>query len=142
VKGTLFTVQKALPLMSEGGLIVINGSMAAVKGIPAFGVYAASKAALRSFARTWSVDLRDRRIRVNIIAPGTVVTPAYKSFMTDEQIEGFTAQVAATTPLGRASAPRMRLPGRWSSSRTQRWMTVTSDGVNRGFSMKRSSPAE
>ena len=113
-----------------------------VKGIPAFGVYAASKAALRSFARTWSVDLRDRRIRVNIIAPGTVVTPAYKSFMTDEQIEGFTAQVAATTPLGRASAPRMRLPGRWSSSRTQRWMTVTSDGVNRGFSMKRSSPAE
>jgi NAD(P)-dependent dehydrogenase (short-subunit alcohol dehydrogenase family) len=84
VKGTLFTVQKALPLMSEGGSIVINGSMAAVKGMPAFGVYAASKAALRSFARTWSVDLRDRRIRVNVIAPGTVVTPACKSFMTDE----------------------------------------------------------
>jgi NAD(P)-dependent dehydrogenase (short-subunit alcohol dehydrogenase family) len=115
VKGTLFTVQKALPLMSEGGSIVINGSMAAVKGIPAFGVYAASKAALRSFARTWSVDLRDRRIRVNVIAPGTVVTPAYKSFMTDEQIEGFTAHAAATTPPV-ASAFRMKLPGRWFSS--------------------------
>lgn len=105
VKGNLFTVQKALPLMSEGGSIVINGSMAAVKGIPAFGVYAASKAALRSFARTWSVDLRDQRIRVNVIVLGTVVTPAYKSFMTDEQIDEFTAQVAATTPLGRVGTP-------------------------------------
>jgi len=101
VKGTLFTVQKALPLMSAGGVIVINGSMVSIKGIPGFGVYAATKAALRSFARTWSVDLKERRIRVNVVSPGTVVTPAYHTLLTPEQIEGFTAQAAATTPLGR-----------------------------------------
>lgn len=107
VKGTLFTVQKALPLMKQGGSIVINGSMVSVKGVPAFGVYAATKAALRSFARTWAVDLKGRNIRVNVVSPGTVVTPAYKSElgMNDEQIEGFKAQAAATTPLGRTGTP-------------------------------------
>jgi NAD(P)-dependent dehydrogenase (short-subunit alcohol dehydrogenase family) len=107
VKGTLFTVQKALPLMTSGGAIVINGSMVSVKGIPAFGVYAATKAALRSFARTWTQDLKGRNIRVNVVSPGTVVTPAYKSElgMTDEQVEGFKAQAAATTPLGRTGTP-------------------------------------
>jgi len=103
VKGTVFTVQKALPLMPAGSAIVINGSMVSVKGLPAFGVYAASKAALRSFARTWSVDLKDRGIRVNVVAPGTIVTPAYKSELglSDEQIEGFKNQAAALAPLGR-----------------------------------------
>ncbi len=101
VKGTVFTVQKALPLMSAGAAVVVNGSMVSIKGMPAFGVYAATKAALRSFARTWAVDLRGRGIRVNVVAPGTVVTPAYKTLLTDEQIEGFTAQAAANTPLGR-----------------------------------------
>jgi NAD(P)-dependent dehydrogenase (short-subunit alcohol dehydrogenase family) len=101
VKGTVFTVQKALPLMPAGASIVINGSMVSIKGVPAFGVYAATKAALRSFARTWAVDLRERGIRVNVVAPGTVVTPAYKTLLTEEQIGGFTAQAAATTPLGR-----------------------------------------
>jgi NAD(P)-dependent dehydrogenase (short-subunit alcohol dehydrogenase family) len=101
VKGTVFTVQKALPLMPDGASIVINASMVSVKGLPAFGVYAATKAALRSFARTWAVDLRERRIRVNVVSPGTVVTPAYHGLMTAEQIEGFTTQAAATTPLGR-----------------------------------------
>ena len=107
VKGTLFTVQKALPLMPDGASIVLNGSMVSVKGVPAFGVYAATKAALRSFARTWAVDLSPRRIRVNVVAPGTVVTPGYKTElgMTDEQIERFTAQAAAATPLGRAGRP-------------------------------------
>jgi NAD(P)-dependent dehydrogenase (short-subunit alcohol dehydrogenase family) len=107
VKGTLFTVQKALPLMPSGGVIVINGSMVSIKGVPGFGVYAATKAALRSFARTWSVDLKDRNIRVNVVSPGTVVTPAYKSELglTDEQIKGFTAQAAAATPLGRTGTP-------------------------------------
>ena len=107
VKGTLFTVQKALPLIPAGGAIVINGSMVSIKGFPGFGVYAATKAALRSFARTWSVDLKGRNIRVNVVSPGTVVTPAYKSElgMTDEQIEGFTAQAAAVTPLGRTGTP-------------------------------------
>lgn len=107
VKGTLFTVQKALPLMPDGASIVLNGSMVSQKAVPAFGVYAATKAALRSFARTWSVDLRDRKIRVNVVAPGTVVTPGYKNElgMTDEQIKQFVAQAAAATPLGRAGTP-------------------------------------
>ncbi len=107
VKGTLFTVQKALPLMPDGAAIVLNGSMVSTKGFPAFSVYAATKAALRSFARTWSVDLRDRKIRVNVIAPGTVVTPGYKNElgMSDEQIKQFEAQAAAGTPLGRAGTP-------------------------------------
>jgi NAD(P)-dependent dehydrogenase (short-subunit alcohol dehydrogenase family) len=107
VKGTLFTVQKALPLIPTGGAIVINGSMVSIKGIPGFGVYAATKAALRSFARTWSVDLKGRNIRVNVVSPGTVVTPAYKSELglTDEQIKEFAAQAAQTTPLARTGTP-------------------------------------
>jgi NAD(P)-dependent dehydrogenase (short-subunit alcohol dehydrogenase family) len=107
IKGTLFTVQKALPLMPNGASIVLNGSMVSRKALAAFGVYAATKAALRSFARTWSVDLRERKIRVNVVAPGTVVTPAYRSElgMTDDQINQFVAQASATTPLGRAGTP-------------------------------------
>lgn len=107
IKGTLFTVQKALPLMPDGASIILNGSMVSAKGLPAFSVYAATKAALRSFARTWSVDLRERHIRVNVVAPGTVVTPAYKSELglTDDQIDQFVAQAAANTPLGRAGTP-------------------------------------
>jgi NAD(P)-dependent dehydrogenase (short-subunit alcohol dehydrogenase family) len=107
VKGTLFTVQKALPLMPDGASIVINGSMTSIKGTPAFGVYAATKAALRSFARTWSVDLKDRKIRVNVVSPGTVITPGYKNApgLSDEQIEQIEAQAAAATPLGRAGTP-------------------------------------
>jgi NAD(P)-dependent dehydrogenase (short-subunit alcohol dehydrogenase family) len=107
VKGTLFTVQKALPLIPAGGAIVINGSMVSIKGFPGFGVYAATKAALRSFARTWAVDLKGRNIRVNVVSPGTVVTPAYKSELglSDEQIEGFAAQAASVTPLGRTGTP-------------------------------------
>jgi NAD(P)-dependent dehydrogenase (short-subunit alcohol dehydrogenase family) len=107
VKGTVFTVQKALPLMPAGAAIVINGSMVSIKGAPAFGVYAATKAALRSFARTWASDLKGRDIRVNVVAPGTIVTPAYKSElgMNDEQIEQFTAYAAGITPLGRTGQP-------------------------------------
>jgi NAD(P)-dependent dehydrogenase (short-subunit alcohol dehydrogenase family) len=103
VKGTLFTVQKALPLMRAGGAIVINGSMVSILGFPAFSVYAASKAALRSFARTWAVDLKGRGIRVNVVSPGTVVTPAYKSALglTDVQIDQMKANAAAMAPLGR-----------------------------------------
>lgn len=107
VKGTLFTVQKALPLLSEGSSIVINGSATSIKGIPAFGVYAATKAALRSFARTWSLDLKDREIRVNVVAPGTIITPGYKDSLglTDEQIQGMEDQTIATTPSGRTGTP-------------------------------------
>jgi NAD(P)-dependent dehydrogenase (short-subunit alcohol dehydrogenase family) len=107
VKGTLFTVQKALPLMPDGASIVLNASITSIKGTPAFGVYAATKAAVRSFARTWSADLKDRKIRVNVVSPGTVITPGYKTElgMSDEQIEEYKAQVASATPLGRAGTP-------------------------------------
>ncbi|MCX4163522.1 MULTISPECIES: SDR family oxidoreductase [Paraburkholderia] len=103
MKGTLFTVQSALPFMPAGSAIVITGSITSVQGVPAFGVYAATKAALRSFARTWSSDLKGRNIRVNVVAPGVVPTPAYKTElkMTDEQIEAYSQQMSATTPLGR-----------------------------------------
>lgn len=98
VKGTLFTVQKALPLMRDGGAIVINGSMVSIKGFPAFSVYAASKAALRSFARSWSVDLKGRGIRVNIVSPGTVITPGYK-ILGDAQIEQMKKAATGAAPL-------------------------------------------
>ncbi len=75
VRGTLFTVQKALPLFNDNGSIFLNGSIASIKGFPAFGVYSASKAAVRAFARTWLLELKDRRIRVNILSPGTIDTP-------------------------------------------------------------------
>jgi NAD(P)-dependent dehydrogenase (short-subunit alcohol dehydrogenase family) len=75
VRGTLFTAQKALPLIKDGGSIILTGSVASVKGFPGFGVYAASKAALRSFARTWLNELKGRKIRVNVLSPGQVDTP-------------------------------------------------------------------
>jgi NAD(P)-dependent dehydrogenase (short-subunit alcohol dehydrogenase family) len=83
VRGTLFTVQKALPLFNDNGSIVLNGSIAGIKGFPSFGVYSASKAALRSFARTWLVELKDRRIRVNVLSPGTIDTPALEGLGSD-----------------------------------------------------------
>jgi len=75
VRGTLFTVQKALPLFRDGGSIIMNGSISATKGFPSFGVYGASKAAVRSFARTWLMDLKERNIRVNVLSPGPIDTP-------------------------------------------------------------------
>jgi NAD(P)-dependent dehydrogenase (short-subunit alcohol dehydrogenase family) len=102
VKGTVFTVQKLLPLMPSGSAIVINGSMAASKGMPAFSMYAASKAALRAMARGWSVELKDRGIRVNVVAPGTIITPGYKNAgLSDEQIQGFKAMASGAAALGR-----------------------------------------
>lgn len=107
IKGTIFTIQKALPLMPDGATIVMNGSMVSIKGLPAFGVYAATKAALRSLARTWAVDLKDRKIRVNVVSPGTVITPGYKNELklTDEQIKQFADSTAQTVPLGRPGTP-------------------------------------
>ncbi|MFL9956048.1 glucose 1-dehydrogenase [Paraburkholderia nemoris] len=106
VKGTLQTVQSALPFMRAGSAIVITGSITSIQGVPAFGVYAATKAALRSFARTWASDLKGRDIRVNVVAPGVVVTPAYKTELklSDEQIEAYRKEVAETTPLGRVGS--------------------------------------
>ena len=100
VKGTLFTVQKALPLMNDGGSIIINGSVASVKGTAAFGVYGATKAALRSFVRTWTMDLKDRHIRSNVISPGPTDTPAI-----DGQPPAAIERIASTIPMGRMGKP-------------------------------------
>jgi NAD(P)-dependent dehydrogenase (short-subunit alcohol dehydrogenase family) len=95
VRGTLFTVQKALPLMVDGGSIIMNGSIASVKGFPAFGVYNASKAAIRSFARTWTVDLKARKIRVNVLSPGTIDTGIFEGLA--EAKDAFVAMIPRGT---------------------------------------------
>lgn len=100
VRGTLFTVQKALPLFSEGGAIVLNGSMVSRKAFPQSSIYSASKAAVRSFARTWTVDLKKRGIRVNVVSPGSVDTDATKG-MPQGAIDYFTRLI----PRGRWGKP-------------------------------------
>ena len=100
VKGTLFTVQKALPLLNNGGSIILNGSVASVKGTPAFGVYGATKAALRSFVRTWTSDLKDRHIRSNVVSPGPTDTP-----IVDGQPAEAIARIVSAIPMGRMGEP-------------------------------------
>jgi NAD(P)-dependent dehydrogenase (short-subunit alcohol dehydrogenase family) len=100
VKGLLFTVQKALPFLSDGASIILTGSAAAAKGTPSFGVYAASKAAIRSFVRTWTAELKDRRIRANVLSPGPVVTPQV-ALQPPEAI----ARIVSTVPMGRMAEP-------------------------------------
>jgi NAD(P)-dependent dehydrogenase (short-subunit alcohol dehydrogenase family) len=106
VKGLLFTVQKALSLFQDGGSIILNASIAASKGVGGMSVYNASKAAVRSFARTWTVDLKKRRIRVNAISPGPIDTPGLNGIMdTDEQIEQFKTGIVSAVPMGRMGSP-------------------------------------
>jgi len=106
VKGLLFTVQKALPLFRDGGSIILNASIAGSKGMEAFSVYSATKAAIRSFARSWTVDLKERRIRVNAISPGPIDTPGYDNLgLTGRQIEDFKKKVVNSVPLGRMGSP-------------------------------------
>jgi NAD(P)-dependent dehydrogenase (short-subunit alcohol dehydrogenase family) len=106
VKGLLFTVQKALPLLRDGSSIILNASIVSIKGFPGFSVYSASKAAVRSFARTWSVDIAPRKIRINVISPGTVPTPGYASLgLVDDVLKQFVEQTAKQTPLGRVGKP-------------------------------------
>src|ERR1700686_2367062 len=88
-RGTLFTVQKALPLLNDGASIIMTGSNASVKGFPGWGVYAASKAALPSFARTWLNELKGRKIRVNLLVPGAIATPMQEEVLTKEAKEMF-----------------------------------------------------
>ncbi|MBN9663849.1 MAG: glucose 1-dehydrogenase [Acidobacteria bacterium] len=103
VKGTLFTVQGALALMSAGGSIILNASLVSIKGNPAFSVYSATKAALRSFARNWAVDLQGKGIRVNAVSPGVVPTPGYHTSlgMTEQQLDDYIRSVTPAIPLGR-----------------------------------------
>jgi NAD(P)-dependent dehydrogenase (short-subunit alcohol dehydrogenase family) len=106
VKGLLFTVQKALPLLVDGASIILNASIVSIKGMEAFSVYSATKAAVRSFARTWTVDLKARKIRVNAISPGPIETPAMTNLASsEEEAKQFKANLAASTPMGRVGAP-------------------------------------
>src|SRR5258707_2936567 len=100
VKGTLFTVQRGLPLLNDGGSIILTGSVASIKGTGSFGVYAASKAAIRSFVRTWTTDLKDRRIRSNVVSPGPINTP-----LVSRQSPDVIARIVSTIPMGRMGEP-------------------------------------
>jgi NAD(P)-dependent dehydrogenase (short-subunit alcohol dehydrogenase family) len=106
VKGLLFTVQKALPLFTDGGSIILNASIVASKGFEAISVYSASKAAVRSFARCWTTELRHRRIRVNVISPGYTETPILnKAGLTQERVDELKVSFAAAVPMGRMGRP-------------------------------------
>lgn len=106
VRGTLFTVQKALPLMKAGGSIILTGSTTGSKGTPAFSVYSASKAAIRNFARSWTLDLQSSGIRVNVLSPGATSTPGLHGIAsTPEEEKDLVAGLIAQTPLGRLGQP-------------------------------------
>lgn len=106
VKGVLFTVQKALPLIPAGGSIILNASIAGVKGLPGLSVYSATKAAVRSFVRTWAAEFKDRNIRVNALSPGTIETPGVDGMaQNEEQRKAVYAQFQSMIPMGRIGQP-------------------------------------
>jgi NAD(P)-dependent dehydrogenase (short-subunit alcohol dehydrogenase family) len=106
VKGLLFTVQKALPLLPNGASIILNASMVASKGLAAYSVYSATKAAVRSFARTWTTELKERRIRVNAVSPGSIDTPAARDLLASSEVgEIRKKMIADSVPLGRFGTP-------------------------------------
>ena len=106
VKGVLFTVQKSLPLLRDGGSIILNASIVATKGLSSNSVYSATKAAVRSFARTWTTDLKDRRIRVNAISPGPIDTPGLSELLASSETgEQRRKMISTTVPLGRFGRP-------------------------------------
>jgi NAD(P)-dependent dehydrogenase (short-subunit alcohol dehydrogenase family) len=107
VRGLLFTVQKAIPLMHEGSSIILNASSASVKGVGAMSIYSATKAAVRSFARTWTADLKDSKIRVNVLSPGYTETPISNTMgLSKEQVKAFKEISIPTIPLGRWAQPQ------------------------------------
>lgn len=106
VKGVYFTVQKALPLLVDGASIILNASIVKDKGFPNFSVYSATKAAVRSFAKSWASDLKDRKIRVNTISPGPIATPIFSRMgLPEEQMKALGEQFASQVPLGRLGQP-------------------------------------
>lgn len=107
VKGTLFTVQKALPLLTDGASVILTSSTSTTRALPAFSVYAATKAAIRNFARHWILDLKDRQIRVNALSPGPIKTPGLQGLVAGaDEWRAFEAQLASQIPLGRVGDPR------------------------------------
>jgi len=106
VKGLLFTVQKALPLLRDGGSIILNASIVGSKGLASNSVYSATKAAVRSFARTWTTDLKDRRIRVNAVSPGPIDTPGLRELLASSEVGKQRKEMISTgVPLGRLGTP-------------------------------------
>jgi NAD(P)-dependent dehydrogenase (short-subunit alcohol dehydrogenase family) len=106
VKGLLFTVQKALPLLPDGASIILNSSIVASKGLPINSVYSATKAAIRSFARTWTTDLKDRRIRVNAVSPGSIDTPGLSGLLASSETgQQRLKMISNNVPLGRLGTP-------------------------------------
>jgi NAD(P)-dependent dehydrogenase (short-subunit alcohol dehydrogenase family) len=106
VKGVLFTVQKALPVLVDGASVILNASITGSKGTPAFSVYSASKAAVRNFARSWILDLAPRKIRVNVLSPGPIETPGLAGLAPDaDAAKARLAQRAAAVPMGRIGQP-------------------------------------
>jgi len=112
VKGLLFTVQKALPLLPDGASIILNASIVASKGLPANSVYCATKAAVRSFARTWTTDLKERRIRVNAMSPSSTDTPGLNELLASTETgQQRKTMISNSVPLGRFGTPmRSRRP--------------------------------
>lgn len=105
VKGTLFTVQKALPLLKDGASIILTASTTSVQGTANFSVYSASKAAVRNFARSWLLDLQPRHIRVNAVSPGPVRTPGLAGLVPPEHVDGLYGHLATLVPMGRLGEP-------------------------------------
>ncbi|PPC71960.1 oxidoreductase [Pantoea sp. ICBG 985] len=105
VRGVMFTVQKALPLLSDKASVILTGSTAAIQGTPGFSVYSASKAAVRNFARSWALDVKDRGIRINVVSPGPVQTPGLGGLVPEDQRQGLFDALAAQVPLGRLGEP-------------------------------------
>jgi NAD(P)-dependent dehydrogenase (short-subunit alcohol dehydrogenase family) len=105
VKGLFFSVQKALPFMNDGGSVILNASIATAKGFPGMSVYSATKAAVRSFARTWTNELRNRHIRVNAISPGHIDTPILESLRQGDELKKMKKEWQANVPLGRLGDP-------------------------------------
>jgi NAD(P)-dependent dehydrogenase (short-subunit alcohol dehydrogenase family) len=103
VKGVVFTVQSMLPILNDGSSIILNASITAYMGLQGFGIYAATKAAVRSFARSWTTDLKDRKIRVNALSPGVIPTEGYRTEqgMSEEQVQNYVDRVTTEIPVGR-----------------------------------------
>jgi NAD(P)-dependent dehydrogenase (short-subunit alcohol dehydrogenase family) len=130
VKGTIFTVQKALPLMGEGGSIILTGSSAGTTGAPAFSAYSASKAAVRNLARSWAEDLQGSGIRVNVLSPGPTATDLAKEAVGDEGIKAF----AAMTPLQRMADPaEIGAAAAFLASSDSSFMTASEVAVDGGI---------
>jgi NAD(P)-dependent dehydrogenase (short-subunit alcohol dehydrogenase family) len=142
VKGLLFTVQKALPLLSDGASIILNASVVGIKGLSSNSVYSATKAAIRSFARTWTTDLKDRRIRVNAVSPGAIDTPGLSDLLASSDAgEQRKKMIATSVPLGRFGTPdEIAKAVVFLASDDSSYITGTELFVDGGFAQCRQKP--